>query len=150
MPDVWRVTLPDINDMAEFLLGRLRQKYDGATDRAIMGWLAEAIESADYHFVRTTHAFALAMVRARPLEKPVVRVLFCIAVSKEHDNAAAVLFQAFGRWAADIGAGEVEIDDFTDVGKAGIDRHLGALKHRKLYVVVAPFGEAQPAKRRAA
>lgn len=165
------VTRPDLMDKGAFLCARLREKYPHMQERNIHGWLTACCGNNEYFFVRSDHAFLLA-VRTRDFLdlRPTVREVFDLAelrddkVTKGSDaethqhqqNAvarleAAALYGELLRWCQAIGAGELIVDKFSDVplgdkGKEdpGTLRAIFATANIKLYRGEEIFASLDP------
>lgn len=122
---VHRFVLPDMDKAGSWLIARLQQKYPHLTDRGVSSWFRGIIESSEYLFIRRNRAVLLAQAIRDPLSPhPVVREIFCLAQDGGADEAAT-LYGDLRRWADNLDASEIIVEQFSDVGKAQIAEALG-------------------------
>jgi hypothetical protein len=113
-----RFGLPDLNDMANWLVPRLARSWPHLQNQTIFGWFRGMIDSSEFFFVRTDHAVSLSQqVHERLSAFPVVREHFTLAKSPEHVEEAAFLYTEIKQWAFRLGAAEVLLQDYPDEQK---------------------------------
>lgn len=131
-----RFYLPDISDKGLWLVERLRARYPHLQDNNIVGWLRGAIDSNEYLFIRTEHAFAMAqMMRETLSPHPIVFERFMLheeGTTKEETALylaeAKYLYGEMMKWAANVGAREVVVEQWTDVKTEDIKDAVAMVK----------------------
>lgn len=113
--DPRRFGMADLNDMGSWLIDRLQKKFPHLYTRMLSGWLSGAMGSNEFLFLRTDNACGMAVMTNNPMqEQPVVTEVFVL--SRNGDLAeAATFYPAFRRWAKQIGASDMVIEQFSDV-----------------------------------
>ncbi len=110
-----RFGMADLNDMGPWLIDRLQKKFPHLHTRMLSGWLSGAMGSNEFLFLRTDNACGMAALINEPMSAaPVIREVFVL--SRNGDlNEASAFYPAFRRWAKQIGASDMVIEQFSDV-----------------------------------
>lgn len=148
-----RFVLPDLNDKGEWIVKRLRnpeedmpKRYAHSQDREIFNFLRSVIDSPEFLFVRTDHAFILAQLMREPLmHNPVAKEWFVLCLKMDDINKpeeekaqinpqdeAAYLYSVMFEWAKHSSAEELRIENYTDVPRDMVKARLGKLFAREM------------------
>lgn len=137
--------LPDWTDTRNWLLPRLQVKWPHLQAVQVDGWVRSIIDSREFMFIRTQSAVACAQV-TRDTLSPVPEALekFVIAKDRENKDHIAECLHLYGdlvRWAQNIGARDMIVEQFTDVPHKELADCLGRLFTREtVFVRVAGKG----------
>lgn len=124
--EIRRFCQPDLSEMGVWLISRLKQKFEGMSDQAALGWLRGIMVSSEYNFVRNEGAVLLAQVlRAGIDPQPQVREIFCLCQDGFLKDGQD-LYRHLARWAKNVGAEEIAVLNFSDVPKPMIEEAMGA------------------------
>lgn len=130
-----RFALPDLDVWGVYLMERLLSRFPHLNDRMFIGWLKGCMESNEFLFIRSVNAVALAMIVRSPLQPTAdVQEVFVLTRGSGCEDEALAMYDEFRRWAERMGARDLLVDIFTDVGKDAIQRRLGRLYNR-----ITPF-----------
>lgn len=131
--NVRRVNLPDLSDKGQWLVERLKEKFPDYQDGALMGWLRSLTsEDSSRHFVRTDRAFALSEIRMEKMTtQPTIIDRFVFLEEGADVSEGQALYLDMARWAANLGAAEIAINNKSDVPKDFIEEVLGKVIERK-------------------
>ena len=136
IPDIIcrRFNLPDMSEMGLWLFKRLESRYPTAPDSTFSGWLRGAMESNEYHFVRTDNAVGLAQIYRLPLD-PQAHLTEVFVLVKDQDALpeGAEIYRAFKRWGESMGADEIIVERQTDVPREMIREALGKVWVRETF-----------------
>lgn len=129
VPTIRRFGVADFSSHAKWVLPRILAAYPHLTERTAAGWLRNVADSSDYLFLLRDHAVALAqMERSYVLSPlPVVRERFVLAESEKHVKEAAEFYDEFARWAKNLGAKTLIVEELTDVPHEKIVERLGTI-----------------------
>lgn len=116
---VRRVNLPDLSEKGQWLTERLREKFPGFQDAAIMNYLKSlTLEDNSRTFVRTDRAFGMFEVSMdKMLMKPTILDRFVKIEEGADVSEGQALYDHAARWAKGMGASEILIDPKSDVLK---------------------------------
>jgi hypothetical protein len=140
-----RFVLPDWTDTRNWLLPRLKVKWPHLQDNQVDGWIRSIIDSPEFMFIRTGNAVACAqMVRDTLSPVPEAVEKFVLAKDREeaeHIRECLYLYGDLIRWAQNIGARDMTVEQFTDVPHPVIAQRLGRVFTREtVFVRVANKG----------
>lgn len=128
-----RMGRADVEQMRNWLIGRLMRAHPDRNAGSIHVFLVQALESNEYFFIRNGRAVGMAMVQNLPLRAPRVVEMFVFTIGFESDGtsttggvsqAAAALYPAFATWARGMGAAQMFLRANTDASKADIEAAL--------------------------
>jgi hypothetical protein len=124
-----RISLGDLDLLANWLIGRIQERHAEASPQAVMGWLRGCLSSNSMWFVRTDHAVALAEIVRVPLEpQPICQEHFVLHQGGDwHDDEAGALYPAMASWAANQNASTLYVNAHSDVTRNMIASRLGKL-----------------------
>lgn len=127
-----RVFIPDLQKVGLWLLPRLRETYPEYGDQEFLTWLRGCAMSDTFLFVQTDHAVALAQTQRDALcRKPTAKEVFVLCDGHAGDeDEGSYLYTVMARWAREIGADEMWIEECTDVPREMIRARLGKLYSR--------------------
>ena len=138
----WRMSRVDLDEVIEWLIGRLAKVYPGKTKTEILGWLRGVCESNEYLFIRSSRALALVQIVQEPLLPPRAeeRFVFAMDGGKEH---AAALYHDIKRWCVNTGLDEYVISRATDIDEGRIESRMGKVNTYALKFVAIPLPAIQ-------
>jgi len=139
-----RFNLVHLQEMGEWLIGRLRERFPSRDDRALMTYLRGYISNNETLFLRKGEAVALARVAHSPFLPCRVEELFVLTRSGDKAEAGA-LYDDIRRWAESLDAMEIVVERFTDVPRGIIKDVVGRVKSRDVSFVSLPI-KAEAAK----
>lgn len=130
---VRRVNLPDLSEKGQWLVDRLKEKFTDYQDSALMGWLRSlTTEDNSRHFVRTDRAFALSEIRMEKMTtQPTIIDRFVLIEEGADVSEGQALYLDMARWAGNLGASEIAINNKSDVPRDFIEEVLGKVIERK-------------------
>lgn len=127
-----RVNLPDLSEKGQWLVDRLREKYPQHSDASLMSWLRSLTsEDNSRHFVRTERAFGLSEIRTDRMTAPVVVERFVLLEEGADISEGQALYLDIARWAENLGASDVALNNKSDVPRDFMEECLGKLVERK-------------------
>ena len=134
-PAISRFELGDLPRHGGWLIPRLVAALE-LPEQRLAGWLRSLIESNEHLFLAQEHSVALAeMQRANGLaDKPIVKERFVFAEDREnavHVKEAADFYDNFRRWAKDLGAEVIVVQELSDVPADMIKEKLGRIFQRQ-------------------
>lgn len=133
--NIRRLDLADLSWCGAWLLPRLVTALE-LPEQRIAGWLRSLIDTNENLILVQPHSVALATVeRSNGLsDKPVVRERFVFVQDRdniEHVREAAGFYVEFARWAKNLGAGIILVEELTDVSHDLIKEKLGRVFTRQ-------------------
>ncbi len=131
LPAIRRFSLADLSSHGPWLVPRLVTALE-LPEQRIAGWLRGMLDSNEFLFLYQPHSVALAeMQRANGLaDKPIVRERFVLAENPDditHVREAAGFYDEFKRWAKNLGAEIVIVEEFSNVPHDAIKEKLGRI-----------------------
>lgn len=122
-----RLSLSDLTESSQWILDRLLKVHPHLNERSIAGYIRSLIDSNESLFLFQPNSIALAQVdRAFVIDpRPVVRIRYVIARSKEHINEAAEFYLHIREWARHMNAEFVMLGDVSDVPLSVIQQKMG-------------------------
>ena len=133
-----RMSVVDIDDIGNWLVGRLREKFPQHSDRVLFSWLRGCTNDNETFFSRASGAVAMATVHRSFLEPPWVREVFVLAASEPDKQHATGLYTDIRTWALGLGATHIIVEQFSDVERADISLEIGTPKREVRSVVYLP------------
>jgi len=135
LPAVRRFELADLTRHGAWLVPKLVTALEMPEQR-LASWLRSLIDSSDFLFLAQEHSVALAeLERANGLAgKPIVRERFVLAEdieNPEHVKEAAGFYDEFKRWAKNLGAEIIVVEETTNVPHDMIKERLGKIYTRQ-------------------
>jgi hypothetical protein len=133
-PAISRFELGDLPKHGAWLVPRLVAALE-LPEQRLGGWLRSLIDSNEHLFLVQEHSVALAeMQRANGLaDKPIIKERFVFAEDREnaaHVKEAAEFYDNFKRWAKDLGAEVIIVQELSDVPADMIKDKLGRIFNR--------------------
>lgn len=133
-----RVSVVDIDELGNWLVGRLREKFPQHSDRVLYSWLRSCTNDNECFFSRDADAVAMATVHRSFLEPPWVKEVFCLAKTEDDKLHATGLYTDIRTWAVGLGAAHIIVEQFSDVDRADISLEIGTPKREVRSVVYLP------------
>ena len=135
LPAIRRFELGDLSRHGGWLIPRLVTALE-LPEQRLGGWLRSMIDNNEHLFLTQDHSVALAeMQRANGLaDKPIVRERFVLAENPddvEHVKEAAGFYDEFHRWAKNLGAEIILVEELTNVPHDMIKEKLGRIFSRQ-------------------
>lgn len=135
LPAIRRFDLADLSRHGAWLVPRLTAALD-LPEQRLGGWLRGMIDSSDFLFLTQEHSAALAeMQRVNGLaDKPIVRERFVLVEdieNKDHIKEAASFYTEFHRWAKNLGAEIILVEELSNVPHEMIKEKLGRIYTRQ-------------------
>jgi len=135
LPAIRRFDLADLSTYGPWLLPRLVAALE-LPEQRVGGWLRSMIDSQEFLFLCQPHSVALAeLQRANGLaDKPIVRERFVMAENPDdltHVKEAAGFYDEFRRWAKNVGAEILIVEEFSNVPHDLIKEKLGRIFTRE-------------------
>lgn len=135
LPAIRRFDLADLTRHGSWLVPRLTAALE-LPEQRLAGWLRGMIDSSDFLFLYQEHSAALAeMQRVNGLaDKPVVRERFVLVEDTEsaaHIKEAAGFYDEFARWAKNLGAEIILVEELSNVPHEMIKERLGRIYSRQ-------------------
>lgn len=137
-----RFVLPDWTDTQSWLLPRLKVKLVHLQDIQIHGWIRGIIDGPDFMFIRTENAVACAQM-VKDILSPAPEVIERFVLAKDRTDPEQVkeclhLYGDLVRWAQNVGARDMTIEQFTDATHDALAARLGrTLTRETVFVRVA-------------
>jgi hypothetical protein len=134
-PAISRFELGDLSRHGGWLIPRLVTALE-LPEQRLGGWLRSMIDTNEHLFLTQEHSVALAeMQRANGLaDKPIVRERFVLAEdveNPEHIAEAAGFYDEFRRWAKNLGAEIILVEELSNVPHEMIKEKLGRIFTRQ-------------------
>jgi hypothetical protein len=134
-PAISRFELGDLPRHGGWLIPRLVAALE-LPEQRLAGWLRSLIESNEHLFLVQEHSVALAeMQRANGLaDKPIVRERFVLIEDIENaaqQKEAADFYDEFKRWAKNLSADIILVQELTNVPAEMIKEKLGRIYQRQ-------------------
>jgi hypothetical protein len=135
LPAIRRFELGDLSRHGGWLIPRLVTALE-LPEQRLGGWLRSMIDNNEHLFLTQEHSVALAeMQRANGLaDKPIVRERFVLAENPEdvmHVKEAAGFYDEFHRWAKNLGAEIILVEELSNVPHDLIKEKLGRIFSRQ-------------------
>ena len=135
LPAIRRFDLADLPRHGAWLVPRLVAALE-LPEQRLGGWLRSMIDTSDHLFLVQDHSVALAAIQnANGLaDKPIVRERFVLAENPDditHVREAAEFYTEFRRWAKNIGADIILIEELSNVPNELIKEKLGRIFMRE-------------------
>lgn len=135
LPAIRRFDLADLPQAGPWLMPRLVTALE-LPEQRVAGWLRSMIDTNEHLFLWQPHSVALAeLQRANGLaDKPIVRERFVLAENPDdimHVKEAAAFYDEFKRWAKNIGAEILIVEEFSNVPHDLIKEKLGRIFTRE-------------------
>jgi hypothetical protein len=135
LPAIRRFELGDLSSHGGWLIPRLVTALE-LPEQRLAGWLRGMIDTNEHLFLRQEHSVALAeLQRANGLaDKPIVRERFVLAQdveNPEHIKEAADFYDEFKRWARNLGAEIIIVEELSNVPHDTIKEKLGRIFARQ-------------------
>jgi hypothetical protein len=124
-----RMNFPDIEELSDWIAGRLYKRSVMATPQAVRTWLRSCVADNDTWFVRSGGAVAMARLVRTPLAAPRAEEIFVFCVDGAELDAAD-LYIPMSKWAVNLDCIRLDVDIFSDVTRAEIVKRLGPVKPR--------------------
>lgn len=134
-----RFCLPDWTDTQSWLLPRLKVKLPHLQDIQIHGWIRSITDAQEFMFIRTENAVACAQM-SKDVMSSAPEVIERFVLAKDRTEPAQVdeclhLYGDLVRWAQNVGARDMTIEQFTDVGHDALAARLGRTFSRETVFV---------------
>jgi len=134
-PAIRRFDLGDLSRHGAWLVPRLVTALE-LPEQRLGAWLRGMIDTNEHLFLTQEHSVALAeMQRANGLaDKPIVRERFVLVEdidNKDHVAEAAGFYDEFKRWAKNLGAEIIIVEELTNVPHDTIKEKLGRIFTRQ-------------------
>ena len=134
-PAISRFELGDLPRHGGWLIPRLVTALE-LPEQRLAGWLRSVIDSNEFLFLSQEHSVALAeMQRANGLaDKPIVRERFVLAQdidNQDHLKEAAGFYTEFQRWAKNLSAEIIVVEELSNVPHEMIKEKLGRIFQRQ-------------------
>ncbi len=130
-----RFILPDWTDTQNWLLPRLKVKLPHLQDIQIHGWIRSITDAQEFMFIRTENAVACAqMVKDVLSSAPEVIERFVLAKDRTEPSQVEEcqhLYADLFRWAQNVGARDMTIEQFTDVKHEDLATQFGRVFERE-------------------
>ena len=130
-----RFILPDWTDTQNWLLPRLKVKLPHLQDIQIHGWIRSITDAQEFMFIRTENAVACAqMVKDVMSSAPEVIERFVLAKDRTEPRQVEEcqhLYADLFRWAQNVGARDMTIEQFTDVKHEDLATQFGRVFERE-------------------
>ena len=130
-----RFILPDWTDTQNWLLPRLKVKLPHLQDIQIHGWIRSITDAQEFMFIRTENAVACAqMVKDVMSSAPEVIERFVLAKDRTQPGQVEEcqhLYADLFRWAQNVGARDMTIEQFTDVKHEDLATQFGRVFERE-------------------
>ena len=133
-----RVSVVDIDEIGNWLIGRLRERFPQHSDRMLFSWLRGCTNDNECLFLRAAGAVMMATVHRSFLTPPWIEEVFCLAVTEEDKLHACGLYTDVRTWALGLNATKIICEQFTDVDRADISLEIGTPKREVRSVVYLP------------
>jgi len=135
IPAIRRFELGDLSRHGGWLIPRLVTALE-LPEQRLGGWLRGMVDTNEHLFLTQDHSVALAeMQRANGLaDKPIVRERFVLVEdpeNKDHVAEAAGFYDEFKRWAKNLGAEIIIVEELTNVPHETIKEKLGRIFTRQ-------------------
>lgn len=126
LPAPRRFESADLNTHGGWILERLKKALPDLHEQGIASWLSGVMYSGEHLFLYQEHSVGMAQVfRVAGLEgKPVVRERFVFA-QEGYVDEASYFYLEFKRWAKNLGADVMVVEEMTDVPHDTIKEILG-------------------------
>jgi hypothetical protein len=131
VPTIRRFGVADLSSHAKWVLPRILAAYPHLNERSAAGWLRSLSDSSEHLFLLQPHAVALAQLeRANTLApNPIIRERFVLAENEEYIARAAEFYDEFVRWARNLGAKTLIVEELTDVPHEMIEKRVGTIRN---------------------
>jgi len=134
-----RFILPDWTDTQSWLLPRLKVKLPHLQDIQIHGWIRSITDAQEFMFIRTENAVACAQMTKDVMSSaPEVIERFVLAKDRTEPGQVEECLHLYGdlvRWAQNVGARDMTIEQFTDVTHEALAGRLGRTFSRETVFV---------------
>lgn len=134
-----RFCLPDWTDTQGWLLPRLKVKLPHLQDIQIHGWIRSITDAQEFMFIRTENAVACAQMTKDVMSSaPEVIERFVLAKDRTEPSQVEECLHLYGdliRWAQNVGARDMTIEQFTDVTHESLAARLGRTFSRETVFV---------------
>ena len=128
-PFVRRFERPDVDRHAAWFVPRLLLSYPHLTERSVMTWLLNIMNSNEFMFLYQDHAIALAQVVSHTIRpEAIVEEVFVWCedpADKDQQADAAYFYDHFVEWAKRKGIPTVTVEELSDVPHEIIKDKLG-------------------------
>jgi hypothetical protein len=134
-PAISRFEIGDLSRHGGWLIPKLVAALE-LPEQRLGGWLRGMIDTNEHLFLTQEHSVALAeLQRANGLaDKPIVRERFVLAEdveNPEHVKEAAGFYDEFHRWAKNLGAEIIIVEELSNVPHELIKERLGRIYQRQ-------------------
>jgi len=131
LPAISRFDLGDLSRHGAWLIPRLTTALE-LPEQRLGAWLRSMIDTNEHLFLQQEHSVALAEVqRANGLgDKPIVRERFVLCEdidNPDHVKEAAGFYDEFARWAKNLGAEIILVEELSNVPHEVIKEKLGRI-----------------------
>ena len=148
---VMRFGLGDFQELGEWLLWRLKDRYPQVNASTLSGWLRGEMVNNEVMFIRLGNAVGMASIGHKSLldPRPVIEEIFVLVkgrdadavIEKAHLAEGARLYEEFKRWGETLGASELLVERMSDVPRDMIKAALGRVFARE--VVFTKLGKQE-------
>ena len=133
-----RVSVVDIDEIGNWLVARLRERFPQHSERVLYSWLRGCTNDNETFFSRDGGGVAMAVVHRSFLSPPWVEEMFCLAMTEDDKWRATGLYTDMRTWAVGLGATHIIVERFSDVDRADISLEIGTPKREVRSVVYLP------------
>lgn len=152
---VMRFGPADFQDLGEWLLWRLKDRFPQIHQSMVAGWLKGSMDSNEIMFLRFGRAVGMASIGHKNLldPRPVIEEIFVLVKGRDTDGViekpafeeGARLYGEFKRWGETLGASEMLVERMSDVPRDLIKLALGRVWARE--VVFTKLGKEEKEKK---
>jgi len=133
-----RASVVDIDEIGNWLVGRLRERFPQHSDRMLFSWLRGCTNDNECLFLRAAGAVVMAVVHRSFLAPPWVEEVFCLAQTEPDKLHACGLYTDVRTWSIGLNATHIIVERFSDVERADISMEIGTPKREVRSVVYLP------------
>ena len=148
---IMRFSPGDFQELGEWLLWRLKDRFPHVTQSMLAGWLRGEMVNNEVMFLRLGNAVGLASIGHKNImdPRPIIEEIFVLikgrdadaVIEKAHLAEGARLYEEFKRWGETIGASEMLVERMSDVPREMIKAALGRVWARE--VVFTKLGKQE-------
>lgn len=124
-----RMQLPDVMQKGVWLVGELKERFK-STEGEMINWMRSITVTPgnEFMFIRTDHAIALAHCLREPLSsRPIVQEQFVLVEDEKYMEEGGYLYECLKRWALNLQAYQLRVENFTNVPRQMVKERLGDL-----------------------
>lgn len=128
---------PDLAEMGEWLVWRLRDRYPHVDEHMLAGWLRGEMGNNGVMFLRCGNAVGMATIGHKTIldPKPFIEEVFVLVRGRAEDGVpdkeslehGAEIYRQFAQWASGLGAVEMQVERLSDVPREMIKALFGKM-----------------------